>query len=551
MRKVSLCLLAVLLWLSGCATYGDRQAAAMLALDQQDYEQAAEQFTAVLAERDRDTALYHLELGMIRHLQGDFAASTEHLNQAYDLRDAFFGLTAEQQWQRLLRNPTVTPYQPQGFELAYISYFQMLNAMLMAQQADSSDARVLNERARVEARRLDITLNTFNANYGDYLEQASRADGIGRQLVRLLDALRGRYYDPETLRYRDDAWSRFLIGVTYENQREWDNARIAYQQAAQAYAVGFAEQYNLGTEPERLAWASVVRMMRTAGGYDNQWPQLVAEHDLDPLLTEPLLRDEALLLTIEHWGRVAPVGELNMILQQQPWSRSLMLRPIPSRGGDEGLEQLAWFMVLYADHGIANLLLRYQTGGVQTLLDDPLLSQQIFLGPLWNTADQVGLLDGIGTLGIRVAVPWYPPAPLVRPPTTWLDPDQPLIVMAHLEQKKRQQQLLQAHDVLRSAIVREWVRNTTVAAGSGLVSEQGNAQAGLLLELLGRSAAMATARADTRHWSTLPQQVRVGLQRVAAEPQRVTLRAPQPLDFAITPEPQQVHLLVVRNHQTR
>ena len=547
MQKVSLCLLAVLLWLSGCATYGDRQAAAMSALDRQDYERAAEQFEAVLSARDRDTALYHLELGMIRHLQGDYAASTEHLNQAYDLRDAFFGLTAEQQWQRLVRNPTAVPYQPQGFELAYISYFQMLNAMLMAQQSEPAKVAMFYERARVEARRLDITLNTFNANYGDYLEQASRADGMGRQVLRLLDALRGRYYDPESLRYRDDAWSRFLIGVTYENQREWDNARIAYQQAAQAYAAGFAEQYNLGTEPERLAWASVVRMMRTAGGYDSQWPQLVAEHDLDPLLIEPLGLDESLVLTIEHWGRVAPVGELNMILQQQPWSRSLMLRPIPSRGGDEGLEQLAWFMVLYADHGIANLLLRYQTGGVQTLLDDPLLSQQVFLGPLWNTADQVGLLDGIGTVGIRVTVPWYPPAPPTQPPTTRVEPNQPLILMANLEQKKRQQQLLQAHDVLRSAIVREWLRNTTVAVGSGLVSEQGNAQAGLLLEVLGRTAAMATARADTRHWATLPQQVRVGLKRVLAEPQTVSLRTQQQLDFTVSPEPQQVHLLVVRN----
>lgn len=542
------CMLLIVLALSGCATYGDRQAAAITALEQSDYERAAEQLSAAFSERDRDSALYHLELGMIRHLQGNFAASTQHLSQAYDLGDAFVGLTADQQWQRLVRNPTVLPYQPQGFELAYISYFQMLNAMLMAQQSEPAKIATFYQRARVEARRLDITLNTFNANDGDYLEQASRVDGRGRQVLRLLDALRGRYYDPESLRYRDDAWSRFLIGVTYENQREWDNARIAYQQAAQAYSAGFAEQYNLGTEPERLAWASVVRMMRTAGGYDNQWPQLVAEHDLDPLLLAPLGLDESLVLTIEHWGRVAPVGELNMILQQQPWSRSLMLRPVPSRGGDEGLEQLAWFMVLYADHGIANLLLRYQTGGVQNLLDNPLLSQQIFLGPLWNTAEQVGLLDGIGTVGIRVAVPWYPPAPLAPAPMTRLAPNQPLILMANLEQKKRQQQLLQAHDVLRGAVLREWLRNTTVAAGSGLVSEQGNTQAGLILELLGRTAAMATVQADTRHWATLPQQVRVGLKRVPAEPQTVSLRARQKSDFAVSPKPQQVHLLVVRNH---
>jgi hypothetical protein len=548
-QKLCVCLIA--LALGGCATYGDQQAAAIAALERNEFDRAAEQFSAALAERDRDTALYHLELGMIRHLQGDFAASTEHLNQAYDLRDAFFGLTAAEQWQTVLRNPAVVPYQPEGFELAYISYFQMLNAMLMAQQAPPAVAQALYERARVEARRLDITLNTFNANEGDYLMQASRADASGRQLLRLLDALRGRYFDPDTLRYRDDAWSRFLIGVTYENQREWDNARIAYQQAAQAYEAGFAEQYALGSEPARLAWASVVRMMRTAGGYASEWPRLVAEYDLDPAFTEPLASDEALLLTIEHWGRVAPVGELNMVLHQQPWSRSLMLRPLPTRGGDEGLEQLAWFMVLYADHGIANLLLRYQTGGVQTLLDDPLLSKQIFLGPLWQTAEQIGLLDGIGSVGIRVAVPWYPPAALNPAPSSWLEPGTPMLMMANLEQKKRQQQLLQAHDVLRRAIVREWARNSAVATGSGLITDHGNSQAGFVLEWLGRTAAMATARADTRHWSTLPQQVRVGMLRLPAEAQAVTLRSGGRSTYAIAPEPQQVHLLVVRNHETR
>ncbi|MEX1057969.1 MAG: hypothetical protein WED11_09565, partial [Natronospirillum sp.] len=404
LQYVLVCLAS--LWgLSGCATYSERQAAALQAVEQGDYAAAEAHFTEAL--RPRDALLYDLEVGMVRHLAGDYEGSNALLQHADEQRDALSVGGYAQQFSEFMTSPAQSVYRGAGYEYAYVNYFKALNFLAMAQS--SGDSRWL-DAARVEARRLDIILNEFSADAGDYLEQATASDTTADNFLQILRAFRGEYLDPADLVYRDDAWARFLTGVTYENLGEWDNARIAYQQAAQIYDLGYAEQYNLGSEPARMAWTAAVRMMRTGGGWQDEWPRLVDEQGLLEADTRPLSADEGVLLLVEHVDRVPPIGELNLFLHQQPEAQSLMLRPIISREGEEGLAQLAWFMVHYADHGIGDLLLRYRSGGVYQVLDDPLRSKQIFLGPLWDLAEESGFLAAIGPVGVRVSVPWYPPA---------------------------------------------------------------------------------------------------------------------------------------------
>lgn len=548
------CLWLVLLGLSACSTYGDRQAEAIRAVERGDYETAEARFTETLQERDRDYLLYLLEVGMVRHLAGDYQGSNALLQQADELRDTLPWRSGAERFGEFMTSPAQGPYRGAGYEYAYVNYFKALNFLAMAQE--TGDPRWL-DAARVESRRLEIILNEFAADEGDYLEQATQEDDTASAFLRILRQLRGQYLDPEDLIYRDDAWGRFLTGVTYENLGEWDSARVAYQQAARAYELGYAEQYDLGPEPARLAWASVVRMMRTGGGWADEWPQLVEEHELDTAEIQPLAADESLLLVLEHAGRVPPIGEMNMILHRQPEAESLMLRPLVSREGEEGAQQLAWFTLHYADHGLGDLLLRYQAGGVLQVLDNPLHSKQVYLGPLWEVAQEVGLLDGIGPVGVRVSVPWYPPAG-PEPAASRLhlgDDRQPvrLTVMADPEQIKRQERLRVAQDEMMAALLRETVRNTTSSAVSGAVSNHADEGLGLLINLLGRAATTATARAETRHWATMPRRARMALVRVQAEPQTLRLEQAGRTQWTreIDPVPRQVNLYLVRTFEQR
>lgn len=547
--------LLICLTLAACATYGEQQAAALRAVERGDYELAENRFTETLQARDRDHLLYLLEVGMVRHLAGDYEGSNALLEQADQLRDTLSVRSRGEQFAEFMTSPAQGPYRGTGYEFAYVNYFKALNYLALAQE--TGEVRWL-EAARVESRRLEIILNEFAADEGDYLEQSTREDDSASAFLRILRQLRGDYLDRDQLIYRDDAWGRFLTGVAYENQGEWDNARISYQQAAVAYESGYAEQYDLGSEPARQAWTSVVRMMRTGGGWEDEWPRLVDDKQLDVEETRPLTADEALLLVVEHAGRVPPIGELNMILHQQPQAESLMLRPLISREGEAGREQLAWFTLLYADHGVGDLLLRYQAGGALQVLDNPLTSKQVYLGPLWELAEESGMLAGIGSVGVRVSVPWYPPAGPAPPPSrlhvgAGAQPQRELVTMADPEQIKRQERLRLARDEMTAALLRETVRNTTGAAVSGAVSEHANQEMGILIGLLGRLATTATARAETRHWATMPRRARMALVRVPAEAQTVRLeqRGRPQWEEEISPQPRQVNVYLVRSFGQR
>ncbi|WLD58374.1 hypothetical protein NFC81_00935 [Salinispirillum sp. LH 10-3-1] len=504
------------LLLVGCATYGDKQLDALQAVERGDYVAAEEHFSSVLQGSAREELLYYLEIGMVRHLAGDFAGSNSFLQRADDLRDALSVSAYSAQFRNFMTSPAMGTYSGTPYEFAYVNYFKALNYLGLAQQ--TGEARWL-ESARVEARRLEIILNEFAANEGDYLEAATAEDDKASGFLRILRQLNGQYMDPTTLIYRDDAWARFLAGITYENLREWDSARVAYQAAAVAYESGYAEQYQLPEEATRLAWTATVRMMRAGGGWGDEWPRLVEEKGLSEEETRPLGSDEALVLVVEHVGLIPSVGELNLYLTKRNASRSLSLEPVVSGDQAQQLEQLTWFTLHYADTGLFDLLARYQAGGVWSVLEDPLRSKQIQLGPLWDVADEVGLLAGIGDFGVRVSVPYYPPAyeppraSVLRVGDARLGH---LHAVANIEQLARQERLRVAQEEMMAALLRETIKNAASANVSRAVGSNDNSL-GFLFSLAGRVATTATARAETRHWATLPAWARAVSARVPAD----------------------------------
>ena len=54
--------------------------------------------------------------------------------------------------------------------------------------------------------------------------------------------------DGEKLLYRQDAWVNYTIGLSFETNQEWDNARISYQKSAELYEQAYQKQYQLSEE---------------------------------------------------------------------------------------------------------------------------------------------------------------------------------------------------------------------------------------------------------------------------------------------------------------
>lgn len=542
---LGLALLMAILF-SGCATYGDRQAAALEAMERGDYEEAETQFTANLADDDHEL-LFALELGVLHHLAGNLALSNEHFERADRLRDSLYSQTRAENVAAFLTSPSAGPYRGSNYEFAYVNYHKALNYLALAQE--TGDPQWL-DAARIESRRLEIVLSEFAATEGDYLELASQEDEEKSSLARIIRAFQSQTLDAEQLVYRDDAWGRFLTGISYENLREWDNARVSYQQAAEAYEQGYASQYELGVESTRLAWTSVVRMMRSGGGWSETWPRLVEEKGLDEAETRPLDDEEGLLLVIEHAGRIAPVGELNLYVYARPNIQSIVIRPVATGSGAAAEQQMAWFSMHYGDTGVANLVSRYMAGGVFEVLNDPIRTKQVYLGPLWDVAESSGFLSGIGQTGMRVSVPWYPPA--VSPPKasdlSVLDQQTRVSPVASIEGMQRQERLLSAQDEINAAIFREFTRNTVVAAAGGLTEQVGGEGLGMLVQAAGRASAAATARAETRHWASLPATARASMLRLPTGEHDLTLITPsgQTWHQEAAVEPGRVNLKYIR-----
>lgn len=176
-------------------------------------------------KKDRNEVLRYLELGALARMQGDLAKSNEYLNKADFLiedRRASIG----SQGLAVVSNPRVLPYRTEYFENIAVHYLKSLNYL----QLNDVSA------ARVEARRTNIRLQELN------------------------DAV------PEKpLKYHDDVLGHITMGLSYEMNGEWNNAFIAYRNAAELFIEEGKVQPYMGVQiPEQLK-CDLIRMADELG----------------------------------------------------------------------------------------------------------------------------------------------------------------------------------------------------------------------------------------------------------------------------------------------
>lgn len=192
-------LLAGLLGLSGCANRSlvrFEKIAKVAAQD--DYLGAAKR---IRKEKDlygsQSRLLFHMDLGLLYHYAGEWDSSIVHLSQAVRIHDELYTKSVTNEAVSFLANDNVRPYRGRPHEMVLVHQFLAFNYL----------AKGKPDGARVEARQGQMLLD----------EIRRKADGK---------------------KWRDDGMFRYFSALTYEANREADDAAIAYYHAVKAYKEG-------------------------------------------------------------------------------------------------------------------------------------------------------------------------------------------------------------------------------------------------------------------------------------------------------------------------
>jgi len=499
---------------SGCATYGQGTRAVGQNLAAGQYDAARAAIKKEIKDDGKDRLLYYMELGLIDHLSGHYRRSNRALGQAARIAEDLETTRARDLLKVALTSPRQGDYPGSLFERAFIHYYKSLNYTLLALENPAQRQEHL-EGARIESRKVDVMLTALANKEGNYQDVEDKKGKLFSQLMKIFDALQGRTLDKDWLVYREDAYIRYMTGLTYESNGEFGDARIAYQKAAELYEKGYAKQYALGTQITEQAWFDTIRMMQREGGFGSEWPEL-AEKKLSASMRKKLKafkRDGAQLVVVTHTGMIPKRQEMNIHLTLDAAHKELVIRPFLTGTPQEKNDQASWFFAMYADRGLLGLISNYQTRGLYGALDG-LRSKRIGIGPVWELAQKIKLPQALSGLGARVTVPYYSPQPADFAQTElWIDgkrQDQ-MIRAESLAQLALQEQLLGADQDLKMALARELSKS-------------------MICELLGnpfaiqacKLAGMVTSQAETRNWLTLPYEIRV--QRIPLLPGKHRVR---------------------------
>jgi hypothetical protein len=492
--------------LSGCATYGSGVDKALQAAQKGQYLEAEQSMATALTPTGVDRLLYHMELAVLKHLQGQYLESNQLLETAEKIAEDLEVTSVSNSLAAFMTNPRNGDYSGADFEKVFINYYKTLNYMAISNGAATRNARLdAIESARIESRRLGIRLNALNSDKGTYAEQKEIDDQVFSQVLDVFSSLRGNLIDHDSLEYRDDAMAHYLTGITYETNGEYDNARISYQKAATSYEQGYSEQFDLGSDMTSQAWFDTVRMMRLAGGYNNEWPRL-ATKKLSTSQRKQLVDydDKSQLVVIEHVGIVPQRKEMNIQLSADAGNRSLILRPYYSTLKSHR-EKLAWFYLVYADKSLANLIVHYRNQDFMNfILND--FQKTIYLAGAWNAMAELGIIDAIGT-GLRITVPYYSP-PKNKPGASFAQvagKKYPMKLAASPANMGLNEQLLNAHEDIRLALTRGVFKALTANKTAALAGKELSG----LLAAVGKVASQLSDAAETRNWLMLPYEVRI------------------------------------------
>ena len=405
-------LLPVAVALAGCATYSDSFGTIERNLSSRQYD-AALQDIEKQADSRTGRVLYLLNKGMVLRMKRDFAGSNQALEAAKTEMERLYAASVSENALSFIVNDATVSYAGDDYEQVLVHLYMALNYLELGQPGD----------ARVEALQVDIKLRE-----------------IGEKI-------------PES-KFTEDALSRYLTGLIYEELGEWSDAMIAYRKAYEAYK---KYQVNFG-----LAMPDMLK------------------HDLLRLAQRQGLKDEA-----------------------DGYSKEFGSEPRQEDGHNPGQEGELVFIL---NNGLAPIK-REKTIGMWVPPPVVATSTTRTSGPVPRTQEKPAM-----PVLVNIALPYYESRPSnvlsarvsvsgKQAPTRMME-DIDAIARASLDSRMP---AITARSIAR-AVSKGAIQKSVDKAGNNRDTDPA---AALIGSFIVRVAAAATERADTRSWLTLPANVQL------------------------------------------
>ena len=278
----SLLLGALLLAVSGCATYSDSFRPIEQQLQAQRYDLALQELERK-PHPDRDEVLYLLNRGMLTRMNRDLEASNQALEAAKQRMEALYAASVSEHALAFVINDATLSYAGEEYEQVLVRVYKALNYLEQGQP----------DAARVEALQIDIKL---------------------REIAERL---------PEN-RYAGDAFARYLTGLVYEELGEWSDALIAYRKAYEAYRT--YRRNNAGEPPSQLK-QDLLRLTSRQGLRD-ELAKYRKEFAIDRWMSLEELGQGGELVFLLHNG-LAPIKREHAVTVVNPNSGHLIRVSLP------------------------------------------------------------------------------------------------------------------------------------------------------------------------------------------------------------------------------
>jgi hypothetical protein len=408
--------LLMVLALGGCATYSNSFQTVERQLAEAKYDEALKTLEQ-RAESKTDRVLYLLDRGMVQRMKRDYPASNGSLEAAKQEMERLYAASVSENALSIVVNDATVSYSGDDYEQVLVHLYLAFNYLELGKP----------DEARVEALQVDIKLRELGEKF---------AAG----------------------KFTEDALSRYLAGMVYEDLEEWDDALISYRKAYEAYKK-YQERYHTPM-PEMLKH-DLLRLTQRLGLKD-ELRQYRKEFDLPaPAKTTTASEATGELVFILNNG-LAPIKRERVIDTWAPvpdTERNVSVTvndrkrrtPLPAPSTDKPPVLVTIALPYYESRPLNVKAARVRVSGKQAetqLLED---------------------IDGIARASLDARMP-----------------------------------AITARTVAR-AITKGAIQHTVDNAGA----KRDDAGAQLIGSLLVRVAAVATEHADTRSWLTLPANIQM------------------------------------------
>jgi hypothetical protein len=178
--------------------------------------------------KEQDRVAYFMNEGMLLHLTGQYQKSCEVLDKADQRHKELYTKSISKGVKAALTSDAATDYAGEDYEIVLLSVVKAMNYLAMKNM----------ENALVEARKINEKLQLFATNNKD-----------------------------KPYIYKQDAFGHWLMGILFEMERSYDDARISYMKAMETYQKDFAPNY--GAPPPKYLAEDLVRAALLSGSKED------------------------------------------------------------------------------------------------------------------------------------------------------------------------------------------------------------------------------------------------------------------------------------------